>query len=126
MKKRRKKTERQKAIKRLDALAKEVVFARDKCRCVKCGKSTTLAPAHIFSRRNFSVRWDTDNIICLCYRHHIHWAHKEPILFTEWVKEHLGEKKYNQLRLRANTPVRGQDLKLVEIYLQNELKKLCI
>lgn len=77
------KTPRAKLIKKLDKLVSEIV--RSKGLCERCGKEDTLACAHIFSRRNLRIRWTLSNLLCLCYRCHIHWAHKEPIQFTRWV-----------------------------------------
>jgi hypothetical protein len=44
-----------------------------------------------------------DNAVTLCYRHHLFWAHSEPIQFTEWVKKRLG-KRFGPLQRRAMTP----------------------
>lgn|SRR5512135_709457 len=56
--------------------------------CQKCGKRETLQAAHIISRKHFALRWDLLNGLCLCYGCHFHFAHKEPLLFTEWIKEY--------------------------------------
>lgn len=111
--------ERKRLIKKCDKLFSQ--YIRSIGRCEMCGKRTTLACAHIFSRKNMSVRWDPDNALCLCYRCHIHVAHKEPIRFTEFVKKKLG-KKYDPLRMRADIPVKGQDLNAIKIYLETLLK----
>jgi predicted restriction endonuclease len=68
-----------------------------------CDETRTLQAAHIFSRNNRSTRWDFFNILCLCAKHHF-WAHQNPILFTEWVKEHLGDENYEALKIRAKSP----------------------
>lgn len=43
--------------------------------------------------------------MCLCSGHHTlsstFSAHKTPIEFTEWLKEYLGEEKYDELRAEA-------------------------
>ena len=85
----------------LDKIFAEIV--RSKYRCVKCHKVQNLNTAHIYSRSNRSVRWDFKNALCLCAGCHIFWAHKNPIEFTEFVKDYLGEYEYNELRIRANT-----------------------
>ena len=100
----------------LDRLFSKLIRLGGKCK--KCGRKENLQCAHIHSRRNFNTRWDEDNAVALCCYHHLFWAHKEPVQFSEWVKERMGEKRYNDLRIRANTPVKGQDLHLVEIYLR--------
>lgn len=88
--------------KKLDAICSEIVRRVDKCvRCGKDGGDVTLHCAHIFSRKNMSTRWDLDNLVCLCYRCHYHWAHPYPVFFTEWAKIYLGEIKYEALKARA-------------------------
>lgn len=87
---------------RLDELWSRAVRLRDKYTCQKCGRThKQVQAAHIFSRNRKSVRWDIDNGITLCYYCHIHWAHREPLEFAEWIKERLGEEKYEKLKRRA-------------------------
>lgn len=63
--------------------------------------SGQLQCAHIFSRVNMNLRWDKNNALCLCSAHHLFWAHKNPIEFTEFVKKKLGKSKYEKLRIKA-------------------------
>jgi hypothetical protein len=70
---------------KLDVLFSKVVRTRDG-KCLRCDKKDTLQCAHIASRRHLAGRWDEHNAITLCYACHIHWAHKEPIEFSEWLK----------------------------------------
>ena len=65
-------------------------------------KHAGLHCAHVFSRRNKSVRWDEDNAYALCFSCHL-WAHGNPTLFYEWVIERMGQDGYDALRRRANT-----------------------
>ena len=84
-------------------LDKEVSrITRARGRCAKCHKSEyeLLQTAHIFSRKNLSVRWDLLNVLCLCAGCHF-WAHQNPTLFTEFLRDFLGEYNYAQLKLRA-------------------------
>lgn len=80
---------------RLDKLCSEIVRKRGACQ--KCRNLLTLQSCHIFSRVYLNTRWDMNNLICLCASCHF-WAHKNPILFTEFVKELLGEEKYELLK----------------------------
>ena len=85
---------------KLDKIVSEIVRSRGEC--VRCGKQDgTLQSAHIYSRSNLQVRWDFDNVVCFCAGCHF-WAHKNPIGFTEWVREHLGPIKYESLKQRSN------------------------
>lgn len=109
---------RKQAIKMLDSLASQIVRGRGKCE--RCGSTNNLATAHIHSRTHFNTRWDLQNLLCLCYRCHIHWAHKNPIEFNDWVKDYLGETDFNCLKVRANMSAKGQDLEAIRIYLENQ------
>jgi 5-methylcytosine-specific restriction endonuclease McrA len=80
---------------RLDKKVSELVRARGKCE--RCGSRNCLQTAHIFSRRYLSVRWDLDNVLCLCASCHF-WSHSNPILFTEFVRKKLGEDTYELLK----------------------------
>ena len=85
--------------KKLDKVCSDIIRARGYC--VKCGGSGgQLQTAHIFSRKNRAVRWDLDNLLTLDAKCHF-WAHQNPIFFTEWVKEYLGEYQYSALKYRA-------------------------
>jgi hypothetical protein len=83
---------------KLDKLCSEIV--RSKGYCEKCKLTETLQCCHIFSRKNRSVRWDLINLLSLCAKCHF-WSHQNPVLFTEWVREHLGEYEYSVLKRRA-------------------------
>jgi len=102
-------------VKDLDELFREIIKKRDRI-CRKCGKTSQLQVAHIFSRAKRSVRWDTDNGVLLCLRHHLFWAHKNPIEFADWVKEQLGAETFAILKMRANA-VSKVDLSAVKVYL---------
>ena len=70
--------------------------------CEYCGITHFPNAHHIFSRRNWSVRWELDNGICLCSKHHTFSpefsAHLTPMEFAEWIKEKRGEEWYEKLR----------------------------
>ena len=101
---------------RLDAECSRIVRARGMC--WKCGKDDYkhLETAHIFSRKNRSVRWDLDNMLCSCDGCHF-WSHQNPLLFAEFVKEYLGNYKYQQLKLKA-TSIRKWTLEEMQVLLQ--------
>lgn len=87
-------------IKKLDKEWSRIIRLRE--RCARCSKPEVQA-AHIFSRRNYSTRWNLDNGIPLCYACHIFWAHKEPVLFTDLAKEYLGEIRFTALKQQATS-----------------------
>lgn len=85
---------------KLDKLVSEIVRARGKCE--RCGKRKNLQCCHIFGRTYLNTRWDLLNLLALCPNCHINFSHKQPILFTEFVKKHLGEEKYELLKEAHN------------------------
>ena len=70
---------------KLDKECSRIIRARGACQ--RCGKSKyeLLQCCHIFSRANRAVRWDLENLLCLCAGCHF-WAHQNPTLFAEFVK----------------------------------------
>src|SRR6056297_2230505 len=62
------KTERAKMIFKLDRLWSKIIKRDGKC--AYCGNTENLTPHHIFTRSNFSVRWDLDNGVCLYFKCH--------------------------------------------------------
>ena len=89
--------------KELDKLFSLAVRERDHYTCQKCGTiNKHVQTAHIFSRSNLSVRWELLNGITLCYYCHINWCHRKPVEWTEWVKNYLGQDKWDTLVVYRN------------------------
>ena len=107
---------------KLDKICSEIVRGRGKCQ--RCGKRNNLQTAHIFGRTYNNTRFDLDNLLCLCPDCHINFAHKQPILFAEFVKRILGEEKYELLKEKHNQITRYtiDDLQTKYEVLQNLLK----
>lgn len=107
---------------KLDRLCSLIVRGRGKCE--RCGERNyeQLQCCHIFSRIYNATRWLLDNLLCLCASCHF-WAHKNPILFAEWVKKHLGEEKYETLKEAHNqvTKYTTEDLQ-IKLRILTELK----
>lgn len=89
------KKSKRKLIKKLDKLFSEIV--RIKGHCDRCGKTSNLQCAHIFSRRIMRLRWYFDNALCLDYACHLHWAHRNPIEFYRFVEKKIGKEKLEKL-----------------------------
>ena len=104
---------------KLDKIFSEVI--RKKRYCQKCGSDHYIQCAHVFTRKNLSIRWSLDNAYCLCAGCHF-WAHDNPLLFAEWVKEMKTLEQYDALKLAANTPRKWSIDELQELYAQ--LKEL--
>jgi 5-methylcytosine-specific restriction endonuclease McrA len=84
-------TERKKIIKRLDKLAKEYAKERDNYVCQHCGVQCTKSNAHgshvIPVSSGNRLRWDENNIKCLCFHCHMNWWHKNPTESGDWFKQ---------------------------------------
>jgi cytochrome c553 len=116
-------------IRKLDKFCREIVFARDKSTCRRCGKGRESAQihwCHIFSRGAKSVRWDLTNSLAMCAGCHF-WAHHNPTLFTAFVLTDVlpDAEVYASLVQRAAKP-RPLSPDVVEVwwsYLSDEAQK---
>ena len=76
--------------------------------CEVCGKTKILNAHHFHGRRCYSVRWDIDNGFCLCVGCHKFSpkfsAHETPAEFVTWAIEQRGQKWYDELLVKKNTP----------------------
>jgi len=109
--------------KELNKLLNQVIEARDKV-CLKCGKTETLAAAHIWPKGQYrKIEYDTRNLVLLCYACHILCAHKNPRGFTTWLNETLDKKRLKEIDLLANTIIRAPlDYQLIKLRLEQELQ----
>ena len=85
--------------------------------CYKCGSQdyNHLETSHIFSRKNLAIRWDLRNTLCSCDGCHF-WSHANPVLFTERVKEHLGDYEYQNLKAKAILTKKWTLEEMIELY----------
>lgn len=96
-------------------------------KCERCFKefekpSRNLHCSHYHSRRKRSVRFDRENAASLCFSCHNYFG-GNPYEHTEFFKKRLGQLKYDNLAIRANTPKKVDE---TEIYLglKLELQKM--
>jgi hypothetical protein len=75
VKKRRKKTNRQKLLKELYDLWCEIIHLKGKCEI--CGKSNCKLDAHHIEGRTGNLKWSLDNGILLCFNCHRRGVHHE-------------------------------------------------
>jgi len=106
--------------KRLDSLARQVVFARDGYECVRCGKKDTLQWCHVRSRRYVTTRWCSWNALTMNAGCHL-WSHHNPIEFAAWWSEKYPDRA-NLLQLSRSWRKAG-DMGAIELGLQAELKE---
>ena len=84
-----KKTVKAKKLRKdIDHILKEQVHERDGQICLRCKKprgAVVIQAAHVYGKGTYTrLRYEPDNI--LCYACHIHWAHKQPLEFTDWFR----------------------------------------
>ena len=97
--------------KKLDSMWSRVVKIQAGNKCEVCGlegDNCRLNSHHIVGRRNYRLRWELYNGVCLCSGCHTFRtlsAHQNPLWFESWLKEN-----------------RGEDLKLLRTTM-NEIKK---
>ena len=112
------KKEKKKNIdKELLSLWSEAVKIRANYKCEYCGNLKSLNSHHIFSRRHRAIRWDIDNGICLCAKHHTlgnFSAHQSPH-FIDWIKAWIGKDRYNRILDKAYTVKKWTEAEKVEI-----------
>jgi len=124
MKRRKKKTERQKLIDQLDDIFRQIIRLRDNSICQKSGLRNNIEVAHYHSRKHLRLRWELDNSCCLNGGIHRYWAHVESEDFRDfWIKR-IGQERFNELKLKKqyNAPVRTADLKLLKLDLLDKLE----
>ena len=122
------KTKKRKSdLKICDNLWSKLVKIRAKFRCEHCWSTFKLNSHHIFTRNNYSTRFDLDNGICLCSWCHTmsskFSAHKTPMEFTEWIMAERWQERYDRLK-RKTKQLRDKDYDKVEKYLIEETNKL--
>jgi len=91
-------------IKKMDSLVSKYVISRDK-RCVLCASTRQLGNGHLFSRRHFSTRWDTQedgNCQTQCWPCNFkHVRNTYP--YQNWYINKFGKSKYDALYRRWNS-----------------------
>jgi 5-methylcytosine-specific restriction endonuclease McrA len=110
--------------KNINKLLREYIVKRDGEKCLRCGRTDTLAMSHIYPKgRHRSMEYDVDNIKFLCFSCHLCWWHKSPIEAWEWLRETLPKKRLERLKLMANTTNKVPEYKLLKLWLEKELSK---
>jgi len=84
----------------------EIVRARGSCQ--NCNSTDSLQCAHIVSRGYAATRCDLDNAFCLCAKCHMYFT-KWPIEFRDFVISAVGQKLYDELKLKAEQGVKTND-----------------
>lgn len=76
-------------------------------KCQKCGRLGEgdegihgLEASHYFSRGKWGIRFDENNVDCLCKSDHLKF-HKHPYEYDKWKLEQLGKRDFDLLTVRA-------------------------
>lgn len=114
-------------ITKADKLFSYFIRHRDNSTCQRCHKwyempTTALHCSHFHGRGKKSVRFDPENAMAACYGCH-RWLTANPHEHRALWFKRLGEKAYDRLTLRANTPQKV-DEKMVCLWLESELKRM--
>ena len=128
----REKTDKRKAMDKLDELyskytRKRAMKLAGGCQRCKTPKSNykELQTCHIHSRRKYTVRWDIRNAFGGCGGCHIYLdSHIDAK--KEFAIKLLGEEEYERLYVLAEMTTKQSpiDYKLIEIYLREKIKEL--
>jgi len=115
-------------IKELDDVVRKIVRLRDK-KCQRCnrlrgynGKIKKVDCSHFYGRWYHSVRWNLDNLVLLCTFCHMNYFHSHPLEFTEFMKDRLGETRFDLLQI-VRHEVKKVDKQLMLIGLRQLLKE---
>ena len=112
--------ERKQTVKKLDDIVSKIVRLRDK-KCVICSTTERLTNGHLFSRVNYSTRWNLLNCHCQCMscnmRHEYDW---EP--YRKWFVREYGVDEYDNLYHLHKQVVKYSTADLKEMY--EEMKQL--
>lgn len=113
------KPSRKTLVKNLDKAVSEYIRRRDK-RCVQCGTVENLTNGHIFTRKNYSTRWDVfidGNCHTQCWPcNYRHGSDQWP--YFRWYIKKFGQKKFDQLRRRHKEVKKYKDFDLEELLKQ--------
>jgi len=120
-----------------DSIWSKYIRTRDNWTCQRCDKkyappTSALHCSHFWSRGAWSVRFDEKNCQALCYGCHSYLG-GNPQEHREFILDKLGQKEFDALQKRRNTPLKSGEKKYllskefrkeVEIMLDNlNLKK---
>jgi hypothetical protein len=85
-----------------DTWCSKVVRQKANWTCEYSGKSDgRMECCHIYGRRNKSVRWSLDNLVCLSHYQHRYFT-ENPTEFTAWLETYLGKGHMEMLKEKKN------------------------
>jgi len=107
-----------------DSIWSKYIRTRDNWTCQRCDKkyappTSALHCSHFWSRGNWSVRFDFFNCQALCYGCHSYLG-GNPQEHREFILNKLGQKEFDALQKRRNTPLKSGEKKYL---LSKEFRK---
>lgn len=117
------KSEHKKTIKRMDDKWSKLVKIKAGYKSEYSGKTGALNSHHIMGKPNYRLRYELENGMCLTAGEHKYIAHhadRQETLRNRVLKIR-GKDFFERMEILKNSL--KPDLKLIEIYLDNELKK---
>lgn len=119
---RKKKTERQKLVDKLDDLTRAILYRRFGKSCVMCESQEQIGVGHVFSRKHLATRWDVDeegNCYPQCWKHNFSHV-RDQYPYFHWFSEKYGVEALQRLRERHNTTTHLKDWELKEKVIEYE------
>lgn len=96
-----------------------VVKTRGRCEASgeglrNCGG--VLQCSHILPVKNYpSLRFEPDNVLCLCYAHHNYWWHLNPVDATAFIEKKFGKDYIPMLKRKAKKSTQWTQKELEKI-----------
>ena len=110
-------------MRKCDKIIAKIIKKRDNYTCQRCfSKSKQLNTCHFYSRFMKGLRYEFDNLVCLCVGCHFYFHHN-PIEFVEFWEKRIGKEAMERLRVKKNTIARP-DYKLMYFKLTAYLKEM--
>lgn len=114
---------------RLDSIFSLLVRERAGNVCEHTGQPASavqLECAHIWGRRNKSVRWHPLNAVSLSHYSHRFFT-ENPAAFIDWVKNRMGERAYEELERLARQPRKftPREIEGLHKHMLTEYARLC-
>jgi len=120
----RSKTNRKKYVKAADNAMRDYILKKYP-KCVICNSTENLQAGHLITSKNYSTRWDEDNVFTQCRSCNLlHEYHPET--FTLWYIKKFGLSQYELLVYRSKRGMKftNNDLVLIAEHYKNKLKEL--
>ena len=118
----KKRTNRQKLESKLDILWSKLVKQNAGYKCEYCGDDvSTLNSHHVIGRGNKNLKWDLNNGVCVCYRHHKYNEfsfHTSKTFMNDWIRSVRGDDWWDDLQEKKRSSDKMSLIRMEEIYFE--------